>query len=139
MRRRVINRRFISNENLASNWIAYGLREPKFSGTLPDLMQLETTSYCNLKCSFCPHDQMTRSNGFITLELIKVILAQSDHVALVGPNHMAEPLLHPKIGQIVAEFEDAGISTTILTNALLLTPEMRLTLISSGLSRDHIT
>jgi len=130
-----MDRQALSAKNLASNWVHYGLREPVFTGTLPDIMQVETTSLCNLSCVFCPHDQMTRRRGFLDLGLVDALLPELDHVASLGLHHMGEPLLHPQIAEIIARFENAGISTTISTNGTLLGPELGQRLISAGLSR----
>ena len=35
---------------------------------------IETTNFCNAHCSMCPHDDMTRSKGFMEMQLFKKIV-----------------------------------------------------------------
>lgn len=116
-------------------WIQYGLRHDTIPNGLPDVMQIETTSYCNLRCVFCPYDELSRSKGHMNIDLFNEIISQMDHVATVGLHHFGEPLLNLEIDKFISHAESRGIQTTISTNITNLKGEMSQKILKSGLSR----
>lgn len=63
---------------------------------------IETTSYCNLNCSFCNRDDVVLKPEHMTIETYRMILNKlKNHpiqeIKLMG---MGEPFLHPKFSEI---------------------------------------
>lgn len=84
--------------------------------------QLESTNHCNASCKYCPHEDMTREKGFVSLKTVNLVIQncldnKQDYIAL---HHMGEPLLHPTIGTIIWNFYKKGIKSEISTNGLFL-------------------
>ena len=80
---------------------------------------LEITNVCNLSCDFCPGTK--RPKGFLTPEDFSV-LAQKlrPHVEYLYLHLMGEPLLHPKLEQLLSITQESGFKVMITTNGTLL-------------------
>lgn len=80
---------------------------------------IETTSICNLSCSFCPPTQ--RQARFIALDEFKHILDEiKPHTDYIYFHLKGEPLLHPKLDQMLDISEEKGFKVNITTNGTLI-------------------
>jgi radical SAM protein with 4Fe4S-binding SPASM domain len=113
----------------------------------PFVVQIFPVYACNFTCSYCIFSVDKAKRGFISDKIVMdfdLYKKSIDDIALF-PNKVkvlrfvgiGEPLLHKKIVGMVeyAVSKDVTNRVEILTNALLLTPEMSDSLISAGLSR----
>ncbi|GLX67984.1 radical SAM/SPASM domain-containing protein [Paenibacillus glycanilyticus] len=80
---------------------------------------IEITSICNLSCHFCPPTE--RAKGFISIEDFTSRLDQikpfTDYIYF----HLkGEPLLHPKIDELLDISHEKGFKVNITTNGTLL-------------------
>ncbi|WP_078552586.1 radical SAM/SPASM domain-containing protein [Bacillus alkalicellulosilyticus] len=80
---------------------------------------MEITSICNLACSFCPPTE--REKQFLSVEDFSKRLDQikpfTDYIYL---HVKGEPLLHPKIDQLLDISHEKGFKVNITTNGTLL-------------------
>ncbi|MGG6313853.1 radical SAM/SPASM domain-containing protein [Paenibacillus macerans] len=84
---------------------------------------IETTSICNLACSFCPPTH--RQAQFIKVEDFRKILDDiKPHTDYIYFHVKGEPLLHPKIDQLLDISHEQGFKVNITTNGTLL-PKVR--------------
>lgn len=115
----------------------------------PFVIEIEPSSYCNLKCKYCLHslpkrEIMNSGHQFLSMsdELFELLLKQTmefpNKVKQIGFAGMGEPLLHKKLPYMIEQFkEKAGIERiTITTNGIALTHQLADDLINAGL--DHI-
>jgi len=80
---------------------------------------LEITSVCNLACSFCPPTERMRQ--FISIEDFSNRLDQiKPHTDFINLHVKGEPLLHPKIDQLLDISHEKGFKVNITTNGTLL-------------------
>lgn len=80
---------------------------------------LEITSVCNLACSFCP--PTLRPKQFISLEGFSERLDQiKPHTDYIYLHVKGEPLLHPKIGELLDISHEKGFKVHITTNGTLI-------------------
>lgn len=80
---------------------------------------IETTSICNLACSFCPPTE--RKSQFIQLDEFTHILDQvRPYTDYIYFHVKGEPLLHPKIDQMLDISHDKGFKVNITTNGTLI-------------------
>lgn len=80
---------------------------------------IETTSVCNLACSFCPPTQ--RQAKFIGLDEFRHILDEiKPHTDYIYFHLKGEPLLHPKLDQMLDISEEKGFKVNITTNGTLI-------------------
>lgn len=113
----------------------------------PFLVQIFPIYACNFRCNYCIFQIDKSRRHFISDKIVmdfnlykKCVddMAKSwPKVKLVRFVGIGEPLLHPKIVEMVkyTVSKDVAKTVEIITNASLLTPKMSEALISAGLSR----
>ncbi|MDC3417648.1 radical SAM/SPASM domain-containing protein [Aquibacillus salsiterrae] len=80
---------------------------------------LEITSICNLACSFCP--PTIREKQFISVEDFAKRLDQiKPYTDYINLHVKGEPLLHPKIDQLLDVSYQKGFQVNITTNGTLI-------------------
>lgn len=123
--------------------LAVGARVWPFTlNKFPANIIIEVTNVCNLRCPVCPTaTTMVRPRGLMDFELFKSLV---NEIANVTPtpeikmNFAGEPLMHPKIGEMVKYSASKGIITSISTNAVNLNKELAEDLIEGGLSAIRV-
>ena len=113
-------------------YLSYTLKLEKNLGK-PIIRQIEPTNACMMDCVMCPRKNMTRKIKYMSLELFKKIIDQlkwNDNIWLLG---FGDPIMHPKIDEMIKYLVSKGIKTKISVNPKLLSEEMCRRLISSGL------
>ncbi len=113
----------------------------------PLIVQVFPTYACNLKCAYCIFSKEPRERGFISnkvnieyktyLKFVKECLDFPDKIRLLRFVGIGEPLLHPKISEMVSitNKHDIAEKIEIITNATLLNQKMSDKLIEAGLNR----
>jgi radical SAM protein with 4Fe4S-binding SPASM domain len=102
----------------------------------PTHVQLEPTSLCNLRCALCPVTTgLHRKTGNMEYELFKKFLDEvGDYLLLIMFWDWGEPLINPRIYEMIKLAKDRGIKTVTSTNAhLLANRENAEKLVHSGL------
>lgn len=129
-------RESLAVENRIQNWSAYGSRVLSCEGR-PELRQIETTSVCNLRCIFCPYDEMTRPKSHMNLEKYRRLLESDEcsHVAEVALHHFGEPFLQENFSSFVSIATNLGIRSVVSTNLSKLSKRQAEEVLTAGLSR----
>ncbi|UVI31046.1 radical SAM/SPASM domain-containing protein [Paenibacillus spongiae] len=84
---------------------------------------IEITSVCNLACSFCP--QTSRKTKFIQLDEFNHRLDQiKPHTNHIYLHVKGEPLLHPRIDELLDASHAKGFKVNITTNGTLIPKRM---------------
>ncbi len=96
------------------------------------------TEGCNLRCRHCwiepPHQTAKRQYPAVEPELFRHILLQAKPLGLSSVKLTGgEPLMHPRIGEILAILREEKIRFNVETNGVLCTPELARDLARSGL------
>lgn len=74
---------------------------------------------CNLACSFCPPTE--RAKGLIKVEQFNKILDEiRPHTKYIYLHVKGEPLLHPRINQLLDAAHEKGFKVNITTNGTLI-------------------
>jgi MoaA/NifB/PqqE/SkfB family radical SAM enzyme len=130
--------------------IATGLRLVKglISGrrafTGPLFVDIDLTRRCNMRCLGCPHHCSDRELETIdpSVEDISVSLIESLARELPGLGTQGvvfsgagEPLLHPRIAEIIYRFKQSGLHAHLFTNGILLDRQMGRAIIDAGLDK----
>ncbi|MNI25759.1 Antilisterial bacteriocin subtilosin biosynthesis protein AlbA [compost metagenome] len=80
---------------------------------------IEITSVCNLACTFCP--QTKRQANFIKVDAFTKILDDiKPHTDYIYYHVKGEPLLHPKIDELLDLSHERGFKVNITSNGTLL-------------------
>ena len=116
-------------------YFTYIFKKQKVS-YLPIRLWVETSSRCNLKCRLCINKDMPiNMKGDMDFKLYKKIIDEvKDYVFDVNLFHRGEPLIHPQIVEMIKYAGKNNIKTRLHTNGVLLTPELSMKLITSGLN-----
>jgi len=125
---------FRQKVNLLKFLLGYNLRRTRLNYP-PFFIWVEPTNRCNLRCSICSRGEGGRETGFMELELFREIVSQLRELnPLVITLHLAgEPLLHPRLPEMIRLATDNGIGTTLSTNGMLLSEGLAQELIEAGL------
>jgi radical SAM protein with 4Fe4S-binding SPASM domain len=115
--------------------------EKQYLSPFPLHLDLDITNACNLRCKMCARTIMiekgnTPDIGFMDFDFVKHLIDEgaSQGLASIKFSFQGEPLLHPKIVEIVTYAKKAGIIDTMFnTNGMLLTTEMSEALLDAGL------
>ncbi len=106
---------------------------PKF----PPHLDIEPTMLCNMKCPMCFQQHMPiPKEGYIDFDLYKKIVNECAENKLYSIRlcHRGEPLMHPRIVDMVRYAKQKGIKEVFtLTNGSLLDEKMILELYDAGL------
>ena len=82
-------------------------------------MYVEITSVCNLACSFCP--PTSRTANLIKVDAFNNILDQiKPHTKYIYLHVKGEPLLHPRIDELLDASHAKGFKVNITTNGTLI-------------------
>jgi len=96
--------------------------------------QIETTSVCNQRCSFCPVSVKRRKKSTLDLAQLKRILEQLNQhpISTIYLNGFNEPTYDKEIIEKIALIHDYGYSVSFLSNGSGLTPDLVEQLFSLG-------
>lgn len=82
-------------------------------------VNIEISNICNLQCGFCP--EVLREKQLMDLELFRRIIDQVAPLTEQVTFHlMGDPLVHPKLAELVGICEARGVRIFFVTNGLLL-------------------
>lgn len=105
-------------------------------GYKPLCIDVETASICDLACPFCFRQAMATPDKTMPMDLAKKIIQEAGDLSVPSMkfNWRGEPLLHPKLPELIDYAKRVGILETIInTNATELTEKKSIQLIDSGL------
>src|SRR5687768_2647156 len=86
-------------------------------------VSIEISTNCNIRCTFCPIDQRSAATEYLSLEKLKPLLdelAADASLECVGFQFLNEPLLHPKIEEILDYTHKVGLKSLVSTNGTVL-------------------
>lgn len=98
----------------------------------PTMIQLESSTACDARCTFCPHSKMQRKRGTMKDDLFERILSEAGEMGIqeVLLFLNGEPLIFPRLPQWLQCLRDTERTTTIFTNANALTEDKAKMLLS---------
>lgn len=96
-------------------------------------VHMELTNHCNLTCSVCPNQMMSRAKTFMSFSTVKHIIDANPSIREVGLSVWGEPLLHPELLSIVKFLSEKNIEVGLSTNAVLLNHKLSVDLLEAGL------
>lgn len=98
---------------------------------IPPILQLETTTACNLSCPFCLRKDLCRSEDYLSFNAFRQIIddTRCRYVTLHG---WGEPLMHPDLSDMIRYATGHKKSVNFTSNATLLDKKAD-ALLASGL------
>ena len=111
---------------------------------LPGFVQIEPVGQCNLACRMCP--VVLRGDGspgkppaFMHYAAFCRLIDQFAGVRELHLQGLGEPLLHPRIFDMVRYAAGRGIEVSTNTNLTALSPRRADECVASGLARMHVS
>lgn len=101
----------------------------------PKLLRIELTNRCNAKCKMCWTQYMSRTSEDMEFQLYKKIVDSCPSLTQVRPQGFGEPLLYPRIVEVIDYATRKRLKTVLYTNVSLLDQEMAEGLLKAGLSQ----
>lgn len=105
----------------------------------PQYIQVETTSRCNLKCKMCPNSSDEYYNSKVlkdmTADEFRFLLDRFPFVKDIALQGLGEPTLNRQLPEMISICSTRSISTTFVTNGLLLSKSLSENLVRSGLKK----
>jgi radical SAM protein with 4Fe4S-binding SPASM domain len=127
----------IDNKEILKNRI----RDEK-NNTFPEVILIDTISYCNLRCSMCPHKEMKRTPNIMDFDLYKKII---DEISIKKPDariwitFFGEGLMLYDLPEKIRYAKEKGLKDVVLnTNGVLFTEEKSKKLIQAGLDYIYV-
>lgn len=121
----------------------------------PFTVYIETTRYCNLKCFYCLISTQDDSDGAMQKlglrvqhmdqtwfhKLVENLQQFPKGIKRVVFSGLGEPLMNPRLPEMIRQVADAGIAERIevITNGLLITRKKADELVHSGLTNINIS
>lgn len=85
-------------------------------------VHIEISNICNLQCSFCP--PVIRDNKMMSIDTFRKVVEQvAPLTELVCFHLMGDPLVHPKLEQMIEICDEHNTNIFLVTNGVLLRPE----------------
>ena len=87
--------------------------------TAPIIVYFKVTGCCNLMCSFCSQTDLKKKN--MDIDKAKKLLSELKETGVVSINYTGgEPLVYPKILELVKYGNELGFEQTLVTNGINL-------------------
>jgi len=92
----------------------------------PQIMMLEVTNACNLKCIMCAHANSRRPIGIMSKKNLIIAITQAClmNIPDIALYSTGEPLLYPHLAWAIQECKDRNLYVYITTNGVLLNAKM---------------
>lgn len=103
------------------------------------LFDIEISSICNLECKFCPRSKIIRNNKFMEPSFFDKLCKWLPDDAVVMFSGLGECLLNKNLSKYISQLKKRNISSCLVTNGILLTPEKQRDLIQSGIDQIQIS
>lgn len=107
-------------------------------------VEIETSSKCNRKCSYCPNSVNNRGNFFMKTELFEKIidqLAELEFDGIIRPHFYNEPTLDKRLPELIGYAKQKLPKSTVhlYSNGDFMTEELFGRLVNSGVDKFIIT
>lgn len=95
---------------------------PGYEPNLPDQINIETASICNLRCACCPHGvarSAMRPSGMMSVETFQRVLSHLDIPLKHAYLHLhGEPFLNPNLALFVEELTRRQVTVNLYSNGV---------------------
>jgi len=112
------------------NWFyyssIYATRDPEMlkwiykNRPYPDFIEVETSTFCNLKCTMCEHTYWCEKNQNMSYEDFLIILNQFPRLKWIGLTGIGESYLNPDFERMLTECKRRGLFVENFDNFTLL-------------------
>ena len=94
-----------------------------FVPRLPRQVNIEPTTRCNLDCNVCKRKSLKLKDEDLSFDVFKKIISRLEGVKEISFGGFGEPLMNPKIFDMVRYAKEKGFILTTTTNGYLINPK----------------
>ncbi len=131
-------------KTILENTKAYRKHIGDMNGVYPRTLNLEITSYCNLRCMMCPktvgfhtHKPDSKHSEKTFRKIIKEIIPHIHHLNLMG---FGEPLIvKEQLLELLEACKREHVTVNLITNGLLLDRELAFRIVELGLYNMNVS
>jgi MoaA/NifB/PqqE/SkfB family radical SAM enzyme len=105
----------------------------------PSFIEVETSTFCNLKCTMCEHSYWCEKNKNMTYEQFLHILNQFPRLKWIGLTGIGESYLNPDFEKIMTEVKRRGIFIENFDNFVLLNDKRAKKLIELKVDKIYVS
>lgn len=109
---------------------------------VPPSIQIEPTLFCNAACITCCHSKTTRKKGSMDWDLFTKIIDDASQIGVKRAQLFVygEPLIHPKIVDMIRYVKSRNMGFHLTTNGSLLSGKIAEGILTAGVnSLDYLT
>ena len=110
---------------------------------LPHFVQIEPVGQCNLRCQMCPiqfrHDGPPHGVAFMDYDAFTRLIDQFTRSTELHLQGLGEPMMHPRLFDMIEYAAKKGIRVTSTSNMTLLSPRRAERCVTSGLAELNIS
>jgi radical SAM protein with 4Fe4S-binding SPASM domain len=114
------------------------MRHTTVDTPLPRFAQIEPVGHCNLRCRMCPiqfrPDGQDGRSALMPFDTFRALLDQFEGLAELHLQGLGEPLLHPRLFDMVSLAAARGITVSTNTNLTVLSEVQAARCVDSGLA-----
>ncbi|MBI4878624.1 MAG: radical SAM protein [Planctomycetes bacterium] len=108
---------------------------------LPERVVVEPTNACNLSCTYCGNKDMVRPHTYLRMDLFERLLDEMVELGIprCTLHTIGEPLLHPRIAEMIRMAKDRNRVVTMSTNGTLLREQLARDIVHAGPDMLHVS
>lgn len=107
--------------------------------SMPRILAIELTNFCNLDCIMCPRRFMKREIGFMEFDLFKKIIDQCKYQTdFVWLHLFGESLYHPQLDRFIDYCSRNNVRAGLSTNATILSKDKASMILNSKLDEIYL-
>lgn len=99
-------------------------KEPLIMSSVPLILQIEPTTFCNLECSMCINPVIDRNKRHMKYDEFKKIIDSLPLLRKISLVGAGEPLLNPELFNMISYAKSKDILIGFATNGMLLNDEV---------------
>lgn len=105
----------------------------------PEFIEIEPTTFCNLKCKMCEHTYWKEPNKHMTYDKFLYILNQFPRLGWIGLTGIGEMFLNPDFMKMIEEVKKREIYLELFDNFCFLNKEKLTKLVEWGVDKIYIS
>jgi len=122
------------------NFLCWHLPRGERAWIRPSRAQIEVTTRCNLRCPMCARTKaLGRGGQHMPVELFARVMRELDFVSDLHLQGFGEPLMHPRLAELIRIADPRRRFVATNTNATVLGPRQAEMLVASGLHEVKVS
>lgn len=120
-----------------SNFVSEKILYPLFPRSVfyPRFIEVEVSTYCNLRCKMCEHTYWHEKNQHMSFEQLKSIISQFPRLKWIGLTGIGESFLNPDFSKMVTYVKGENLYLELYDNFYLITEKFAKLLVETGVDR----